>query len=306
MMLYNELKSLVGESNITTKEPMSKHTTFKVGGVAEYFVTPPSLQSLSNVIKKLSEEKIEYYLLGNGSNVIVRDGGYKGIIIKIGEGFENIEINLDEDGNGMLRVGAGVLLSKAAKVAAENELTGMETLAGIPGSVGGAVVMNAGAYGGEIKDVLLSVNLMDCNGDIFELSADKLDLSYRHSIVEENKYIVLEAVFKLCKGKKEEIKEKMMQLSIARREKQPLEYPSAGSTFKRPEGYFAGKLIMDSGLSGFRVGDAMVSKKHCGFVVNVGEATASEVLAVIEGVKEKVKSEFDVELEAEVKIIGME
>ncbi len=305
-MLYDDLKSLVGESNITTNEPMSKHTTFKVGGVAEYFVTPPSLLSLSNVISRLEKGGIEYYLLGNGSNVIVRDGGYKGIIIKLGEAFENIEVKFDENGNGILTVGAGALLSKAAKLAAENELTGMETLAGIPGSVGGAVVMNAGAYGGEIKDVLLSVKLMDNKGEIFELSADKLDLSYRHSIVEENEYIVLEAVFQLTKGIKEEIREKMTMLSNARREKQPLEYPSAGSTFKRPEGYFAGKLIMDAGLSGFRVGDAMVSPKHCGFVINAGNATATDVLDVIEGVKEKVKSQFGVELEAEVKIIGME
>ncbi len=303
-IMLEQLKNIVGTEYVRVSEPMGIHTTFRAGGKAAYFVEPATVQKLEEIIKFLNERQGPYFILGNGSNVLVKDSGYQGVIIKTGNYFGDIEIKPGEDGKCIVEAGAGAMLSKTAKVAAKNGLTGMETLAGIPGTVGGAVAMNAGAYGGEIKDVIVYAQVMNEQGDIMTLQKEELDLSYRHSIVSDKNYVVLKAGFELVKGIQEEINSKMAECAKARKEKQPLEYPSAGSTFKRPEGYFAGKLIMDAGLKGYRVGDAMVSEKHCGFVINTGKATATDILKVIEDVKAEVFRQFGVELEPEVKILG--
>lgn len=292
------ISNIVPKENIKTKEELKKHTTFRIGGYADFFVSPGSEEEAALLIKTLNENSIKYYVLGNGSNVLAPDDGYKGVIIYIGEKLSKIEINNNE-----IDVEAGALLSKTAKEAYKSSLTGMEFAAGIPGSVGGAVVMNAGAYGGEIKDIIVSARVCDNKGNILSLTKEELDLSYRHSVIEEKAYTVLSCKFLLTKGKQEEIKEQMDELSRKRREKQPLEYPSAGSTFKRPEGYFAGKLIEDAGLKGYTVGGAQVSAKHSGFVINTGNATADDVKQLIKNVSEEVYRQFGVCIEPEVKIL---
>lgn len=292
------ISNIVPKENIKTKEELKKHTTFRIGGYADFFVSPGSEEEVALLIKTLNENNIKYYVLGNGSNVLAPDDGYKGVIIYIGEKLSKIEINNNE-----IDVEAGALLSKTAKEAYKSSLTGMEFAAGIPGSVGGAVVMNAGAYGGEIKDIIVSARVCDNKGNILLLTKEELDLSYRHSVIEEKAYTVLSCKFLLIKGKQEEIKEQMDELSRKRREKQPLEYPSAGSTFKRPEGYFAGKLIEDAGLKGYTVGGAQVSAKHSGFVINTGNATADDVKQLIKNVSEEVYKQFGVCIEPEVKIL---
>jgi UDP-N-acetylmuramate dehydrogenase len=237
-------------------------------------------------------------VIGNGSNLLVRDEGYDGVIIKLGQNFAKYSIE-----DNVIKCQAGVYVSKIANEAYEHSLSGLEFAAGIPGMIGGAVAMNAGAYGGEFKDVIESVTVIDKRGNIQELSNDEMDFRYRHSIVLEKEYVVLETRIKLKDGNKQEIKSKMEEFLASRREKQPLDYPSAGSTFKRPEGYFAGKLIMDAGLRGYSVGDACVSEKHCGFVINKGNATATDIIKLIDNIKKIVKDKYDVELEEEVKII---
>lgn len=241
-----------------------------------------------------------YYILGNGSNLLVSDKGYGGVMILMGEGFAQIR----EDVSGELAAGAGALLSRIAREAQEHSLTGFEFAAGIPGTLGGAVVMNAGAYDGEMKNVLKTVRVMDKNGRILELSANELELGYRRSCIQEKEYIVLSAVISLKQGDKEAIQTKMAELAGKRRDKQPLEYPSAGSTFKRPAGYFAGKLIEDAGLRGYREGGAQVSEKHCGFVINSGGATAEDIRLLCRSVQKKVKETSGVDLETEVRMIG--
>lgn len=302
--MLNQLIKIAGAENIKENEPMSKHTTFKAGGNAAYFVEPNNLETLSEIVKYLNRENKAYYIIGNGSNVLVKDSGYNGVVVKISDFFNNISVEKVDESKYILEAGAGAMLGKVSKTAVEYSLTGMETLSGIPGTIGGAVVMNAGAYGGEIKDVILSAEVMDKNGNTFTLSKDELELSYRHSVIQEKEYIILKSKFILLVGEKEVIKSKMSEYAVARKEKQPLEYPSAGSTFKRPKGNFAGKLIMDAGLRGHRVGEAMVSEKHCGFVINKGNATATDILKVMEDVKIEVKKKFDVDLEPEIKVLG--
>ena len=289
------LKNAIGEENVIVNEPMSKHTTFRIGGNADIFVTP---QSTENVIKIAEETNTPYYIIGNGSNLLVKDNGISGIVIQIYKKYSDITIEGNE-----ITVQSGALLSTVAKKAMENSLTGFEFASGIPGTIGGAVCMNAGAYGGEIKDVLISCKVLK-NGKIVELNNEQAGFEYRNSRIMAEKMIVLEAVLKLEKGDKEEISSKMKELNSQRNTKQPVEFPSAGSTFKRPEGYFAAKLIDDSGLRGFSVGKAQVSPKHCGFVVNNGGATAQEVLELIDKVTEIVYDKFGVRLEPEVRIIG--
>ncbi len=242
---------------------------------------------------------LPYYILGKGSNVLFADEGYPGVVIEIGAGMEKVE----RTGDTGIRAQAGVSLSALAVFAAREGLSGLEFAGGIPGTLGGAVTMNAGAYGGEMKDVIVSAKVMDEEGVVQELSCEELQLGYRTSIVQKKQLVVLEAEFLLKPGTTEEIQNTMKELNAKRREKQPLEYPSAGSTFKRPEGYFAGKLIEDAGLRGYRVGDAQVSEKHCGFVVNRGKATCAEVLQLIKDVQKEVKEQFGVQLEPEVRII---
>lgn len=302
--MLNQLIKIAGAENIKENEPMSKHTTFKAGGNAAYFVEPHNLETLSEIVKYLNTEKKAYYIIGNGSNVLVKDSGYNGVVIKISDLFNDISVKNVDDNKFILEAGAGAMLGKVSKIALQYSLTGMETLSGIPGTIGGAVVMNAGAYGGEIKDIILRAKVMDKNGNIFDLSKEELELSYRYSVIQDREYIVLESEFILPVGEKEVIKNKMLEYANARKEKQPLEYPSAGSTFKRPKDNYAGKLIMDAGLRGYSVGDAMVSEKHCGFVINKGTATATDILKVIEDVKIEVKKKFDVDLEPEIKVLG--
>lgn len=294
-----KLTDIMGEGNVLPDELMSGHITFRVGGKASYFVEISDGKQLKPLIGLLKNEQMPYYIIGNGSNLLVKDEGYKGVIVKIGGKYSDIKIVGEK-----IYVNAGAMLSKTAKLACEAGLLGMEHLSGIPGTIGGAVAMNAGAYGSEIKDVIVSATVFDRETEeIVKLGRDELELGYRHSIIMEKEYIVLEAEFKLSFGNKEEIKAEMDRCTALRKEKQPLEYPSAGSTFKRPKGYFAGKLIEDAGLRGYASGDACVSEKHCGFVVNKGNATATDILNVIDHVHRTVKEKFGVELEPEVRIL---
>lgn len=303
MELYKALCEISGEGNVLKDEPMKMHTTFRIGGPADYFVEPGSESVLKELLLLCRETETPFFILGNGSNLLVSDEGYRGVMLSL-RGFDEISFREGESteaGKTIMTAGCGVLLSKAAMQAAERGLTGFEFAGGIPGTLGGAVTMNAGAYGGEIRDVILSARVMTKAGDVRELSAEELDLSYRHSIIQEKDLIVLSADFAFAHGDEEQIKEQMRQLNTQRREKQPLEYGSAGSTFKRPEGYFAGKLIQDAGLKGYRSGDVMVSEKHSGFVVNVGKGTCGDAMRVIEHVQRTVYEQFGVELELEVK-----
>ena len=258
-----------GSDRVLLEEPMKRHTTFRIGGPAEVFVIPGNLEEVQRILEICRTEDLPYFILGNGSNLLVSDRGYRGVVIQLDRNFGEVKVEGTE-----IHASAGALLSTIAVAARRASLTGFEFAGGIPGTLGGAVVMNAGAYGGEMKDVLRKVMVMDQSGKVFEIPAEELQMGYRTSIIKTAGYIVLGAVLSLKEGNLEEIKMLTRKLSEQRTSKQPLEYPSAGSTFKRPEGYFAGKLIMDSGLRGYRVGGAQVSEKHCGFVINTGDATA--------------------------------
>lgn len=297
--LYQELCMALGEANVLFQEPMWKHTTFRVGGNAAYFVTPESAEGVKRTIELCKEYSIPFYVIGNGSNLLVSDEGFSGVILQICGNMKECQMT-----EGKIKVQAGALLTKVANQISKAGYTGMEFAVGIPGTVGGAVAMNAGAYGGEIKDVITSASVLTKEGQVIRLDKEALKLGYRTSTVIEREYIVLEAEFQLEKGNIQEIQNICNKNTKARVEKQPLEYPSAGSTFKRPEGYFAGKLIMDAGLRGFTVGGAQVSEKHCGFVINKGNATAKDIMDVITQVQEKVQAAFGVTLETEVKMIG--
>lgn len=280
-------------------EPLKNHTTFRIGGAACYYAVPENADEIKETIQFAKEKNLPYLTIGRGSNILFPDDGYPGVVIEIGSGMEKIEI-LEK---GRVRAQAGVALSTLASIVARQSLTGFEFAGGIPGTLGGAVTMNAGAYGGEIKDCIETATVMNDAGEIRVLSKEELELGYRSSVIQKKGYLVLEAVFCFDEGDRETILARMRELNAKRREKQPLEFASAGSTFKRPEGYFAGKLIEDSGLKGYRIGDAQVSEKHCGFVINRGNATAAEVLRVIEDVQKKVYETFGVRLEPEVKVI---
>ena len=297
--IYDKVVDIVGEENVHTDEPMSRHTTFRIGGSADYFVKPGNADEVAAVIAVCREYNIPYFILGNGSNLLVSDDGYRGMIINIMDNMDSVTV----DGR-IITAQAGAMLVRVSVMARDNALTGLEFASGIPGTIGGAVYMNAGAYGGEMKNVVKTVRAIDEYGRIYELDSEKMDFSYRHSIVEERKLIVLEVTLELEHGSREAIDDRMKELAEARRSKQPLEYPSAGSTVKRPEGYFAGKLIMDAGLRGYSVGGAQVAEKHCGFVINKGGATASDVVELIRDVQHDVDDKFGVTLEPEVKMLG--
>lgn len=282
----------------TSEEPLNKHTTFRIGGAAKYFFTPKNSTEVYDIICYCRENHIPYYILGNGSNVLFSDAGYDGAVINIYNSMNDISV----DGERMYAM-AGALLSKIAATAKDNGLHGMEFAAGIPGTLGGAIVMNAGAYGGEMKDIVSYVDILGIDGNIRKYSCEEMGFGYRRSIVGSD-MVVVGAELKLQKGDRTEIEAEMERLKQLRVSKQPLEYPSAGSTFKRPEGYFAGKLIDDTGLRGYRVGDAMVSDKHCGFVINCGNATCHDVKMLIADVQDKVFEKFGVQLMPEVKIVG--
>lgn len=296
---WESLCRITGPERALKNELMRNHTTFRIGGPADYFVKPADGEELSAVIRACREAGVPYFILGNGSNLLVGDLGYRGAVIQIFKNYSDVTVEGET-----MRVQAGAILAKAARAALENSLTGLEFASGIPGTMGGAVRMNAGAYGGEIRDVLKSAVVLTPELRFLEVPAADLALGYRHSSVEENGWIVLEAVLSLKKGDSAAISERMEELRAKRIEKQPLDLPSAGSTFKRPEGYFAGKLIMDAGLRGFSVGGAQVSQKHCGFVVNQDHATAKDVRELMRTVTETVQSKFGVTLEPEVRMLG--
>lgn len=288
-----------GSDRVLLEEPMKRHTTFRIGGPAEVFVMPGNLEEMQRILEICRTEDLPYFILGNGSNLLVSDKGYQGVVVQLYRNFGQIRV---EDRR--IHAQAGALLSGIAAAAREASLTGFEFAGGIPGTLGGAVVMNAGAYGGEMKDVLKEVTVLTPEGGVLTLQADELHMGYRTSVIKEAGYIVLEAVISLEKGDQEEIRSRMQELAGMRTSKQPLSYPSAGSTFKRPEGYFAGKLIMDSGLRGYQVGGAQVSEKHCGFVINTGNATAKDVTTLMSDVQRIVMEKFGVKLEPEVKFLG--
>ena len=295
----HKLKNVITKGTVLTEEPMRMHTSFQIGGPAEIFVQPATGDEVRQAICLAKEEQIPFFVVGNGSNLLVSDDGFRGMIVQIGRNLQEISVE-----DNVIYAQAGALLSRVARTALEHGLTGMEFAAGIPGSLGGAVAMNAGAYGGEMKDILTDAEVLTPDGEIKILSLEELDLSYRHSCIFDEDYIVLSVHLQLEQGDTTVIRNRMDELARARREKQPLEYPSAGSTFKRPEGYFAGALIQEAGLKGYTVGGAQVSEKHSGFVVNRGGATAEEVLFLIKQVQKKVKSRFGVTMEPEVRMVG--
>ena len=298
---YDKLNNVIAKDSILIDEPMSRHTTFRVGGPADFFVTPKAKEEVRDVIRICKEAGMPYYIIGNGSNLLVSDAGYRGVIVQIYKEMNEVKVEGD-----LVKAQAGALLSGIAAKALGAELSGFEFASGIPGTIGGACVMNAGAYGGEMKDVLESVTVLTGEGKIIELDRNELELGYRTSVIAKKGYIVLGAVLKLERGDGEKIKTYMDELKEKRVTKQPLEYPSAGSTFKRPEGYFAGKLIEDAGLRGFQVGGAQVSEKHCGFVINRDHAAAADIMELMRQVQIRVKENSGVNLEPEVKRLGDE
>jgi len=301
--LYEGLVSLLGETNVYCEEAMKLHTTFKIGGPADFFVTPDSIKAICELVGFLKKSDIAYYVVGNGSNILVSDEGFRGVVVCLGDNFSETEIAYKGDGV-TVKAQAGVRLTRLGNELARKGIAGFEFATGIPGCIGGAVRMNAGAYGGEFKDILTSVTVLDKEGNVRELEASKLELGYRTSIVAKEEMIVLDATFALGKDDSESIMGRISELAAKRRDKQPLEYPSAGSTFKRPEGYFAGKLIEDAGLKGLKVGGIQVSEKHAGFVVNVGEGTAKDFCELTDEVKRKVYEDTGVTLELEVVKVG--
>ena len=296
--LKNLFNNIYSEDEIKINELMKEHINFKVGGPADILLIPSKAEQIIESIKICKDNNIPYFVIGNGSNLLVKDGGIRGVVIKL-TGLTNLEVNEEE-----IKADCGVMLKELSDKALENSLTGLEFACGIPGTVGGAVFMNAGAYDGEIKNVIKEAQVITSSGEIVTLSKDELELGYRTSKVMRDNSIVINATFKLEKGNKEEIKETIDELTQKREEKQPLEYPSAGSTFKRPEGHFAGKLIQDSGLKGYSIGGAAVSSKHSGFVINKDNATAKDILDLIAYIQAEVKKQFGVELHTEVRIIG--
>lgn len=299
-LFYRKLILTIPQEHSKLGEVMANHTSLHIGGKADYFVTPTNTEKIKAVVCLCKQENMPYYIMGNGSNLLVSDLGYRGLILQLGNEFSGVWLKEE----GIITAQAGILLSKLANVAAEHNLTGFEFASGIPGTLGGAVTMNAGAYDGEMKQCLIWAKVMDEDGNIQKLSLDDLELGYRTSVLQKRNYILLEADIKLSLGDGQLIRQKMNDLNARRRDKQPVEKFSAGSTFKRPQGYFAGKLISDAGLSGYQVGGAVVSEKHCGFVINNDHATAKEFLTLIEDVTRIVEEKYSVRLEPEVKFLG--
>lgn len=298
--IVTRLINITGKDNVRINEPMKNHTTFKIGGPAQYYVTPESVTQIQEVVSLCKDKNIPLHVIGNGSNILVGDDGVDGVVLALFNTFSDYEIK-----DNVITAQAGMSLIKLAVIALREGLTGLEFASGIPGSVGGAVYMNAGAYDGQMKDVVTSVTVLDEAGNIRILGRNELDMGYRTSAVAKHNMIVLQVIIELKAGNKEQIKDRMNQLSELRKQKQPLEYPSAGSTFKRPEGYFAGKLIADAGLKGYSIGGAAVSEKHAGFVVNMGGATAKDVVELTDYIKKRIIEQFGVTLELEIKKIGL-
>lgn len=295
------LKTVEILKKISYNEPMKKHTSFKVGGNADLFISVNNIEELKKAIKYAEIKQINYLIIGNGSNILVRDNGIRGLVIKIN--IQQVDI-IEKDDSVEVCVGSGNKLMTLAVLLKEKGISGFEELSGIPGTIGGAVFMNAGAYGKEIKDLVISTKCMDTEGNIFELSNEEQQFEYRKSIFSKKEYIILETRLKLQRGNKQQIEEKMKELFNQRKEKQPLEYPSAGSTFKRQEGVITAKLIDECGLKGYKIGDAMVSEKHAGFIINLGNATAKDIIELINYVKDKIYENYGIKIEEEIKIIG--
>ena len=290
-----EIEQILPAEQILRKEPMSRHTTFRTGGPAELFLEIKSMPQIQKLLTFFHESGAKYFVVGNGSNLLVDDDGYDGVILHIADGFREIRVAEEK-----ITAQAGALLGRVASAALEHSLTGLEFASGIPGSVGGGAVMNAGAYDGEMSHVVSRVNGFTPEGEEVVLTNSELGFSYRNSILKQKKIVAAEVEFELSGGMRKEISAKMADFAERRRIKQPLEFPSAGSTFKRPEGYFAGKLIMDAGLRGVQVGGAQVSDKHCGFIINRGGATTADIRELMRHVQKKVREFSGVELEPEV------
>lgn len=302
MTLAEQLETVIGQGQVCENEPMKNHTTFRIGGPADIFVCPKTEEGLIRGLKWCREKKISFYVIGNGSNLLVGDKGFRGVVFQVCKNLDFVETEITPSGI-CVRAGAGVMLAKLARDVSARGYTGFEFATGIPGTLGGAVTMNAGAYGGEMKQVLVSVRAVNMAGEVLEISLKDLELGYRTSRIQKEALIVLSAVLKFARVMQKPFGTGRGAFKTAEG-KQPLEYPSAGSTFKRPEGYFAGKLIQDAGLKGYRVGDAMVSEKHSGFVINAGAATASQVRQLMQDVDAIVYEKFQVHLEPEVRMIG--
>ena len=297
--IWKEIEAFASEGTLLYGEPLRDHTTFRVGGKADAFLSVKNEEELKQVVRFCKEKNVPYFVLGNGSNLLVSDEGFRGLVISIGNQFAEIRVE-----GTTIHAKAGALLGTVAQTAAKNSLTGMEFASGIPGTIGGAIVMNAGAYDGEMKMIVEKVTVLTNEGDIRIYNCEEMEFGYRTSRMKREKGIVIAVTLSLEDGDKAVIQDKMKDFAARRREKQPLEYPSAGSTFKRPEGMFAGKLIMDAGLRGYSVGGAQVAEKHCGFVINKGGATASDIYTLIGDVQDIVKEKFDVTLEPEVILVG--
>lgn len=293
------LERYVPRDNIRLQEPMADHTTFRIGGLADCFLQLENEEQLRKVRRYLNLAGVPFFVLGNGSNLLVADAGYRGVILQVGAKMSDIFVQ-----GCHIIAKAGATLRQVAAAALEHSLKGFEFASGIPGTVGGGVVMNAGAYGGEMSQVVTQVRVVSGEGEVMELDNSTMEFGYRNSVIRHGSFTVTEVTFRLEPGNKESIRARMEELAARRREKQPLEYPSAGSTFKRPEGHFAGQLIMEAGFAGYQIGGAKVSEKHCGFIINAGNATARDVRALIGEIQERVKERFHVELETEVVFLG--
>lgn len=297
---YKGLEEILSQDSIKYNEPMKKHTTMRVGGPCDCMVEPSSIEEIQKIVEYSKKNNIKYYVIGNGSNLLVKDEGVNALIIKISNKFSTVEVNGEH-----IKAYSGCSVPKLSQIAKENSLSGLEFACGIPGSVGGGIRMNAGAYGSEMVNVVEKVGFLDENGNLNEIDGKDANFTYRHSMFVENpEYVVVYAIYKLQKGNKEEISRVMEENMNSRKQKQPIEYPNFGSVFKRPEGYFVGKLVDDCGLKGYKIGGAQVSTKHSGFMINAGDATCKDVLDLIEYVKEKVYEKFNVKLQEEVVILG--
>ena len=299
--IFEDLRKIIPEENIKRNEPMSKHTSFKTGGPAEFYITAKTIEDIQNIFQYAKTNRIKLYIIGNGSNLLVSDEGIKGIVLKIA--VDNIETLVSDFGI-LVNAGAGVKTMALAQILKKDGITGFEELAGIPGTIGGANYMNAGAYGKELKDIIVETKVINKEtGKIETLKKEEQELKYRSSIFKNKKYIIIETTFNLQRGKPEEIERRMNEFSIQRKEKQPLEYPSAGSTFKRGDGFITAKLIDECGLKGYTIGGAQISEKHAGFIINKGNATSKDILDLIDYTKKKVFEKFGVQIEEEVEII---
>ncbi len=297
--IYGKLIAIYPQSAISKNVSMEEYTSMRVGGKADFMVQPDSIEDIQKGVSYLTSLNIPFLVMGNGSNLIFSDSGYRGVIIKIGSGFSKVEVN-----DTIITAEAGASLAYVANVALDNSLSGMEFASGIPGTIGGAACMNAGAYDGEMKQVIVETLCIDNHGNYITLRDEEHNFSYRHSRIQDEKLICLKVKLQLKKGEKNEIQAKMNELNARRREKQPLTFPSAGSIFKRPPDAFAGKLIDDCGLRGYKIGGAQISDKHCGFIINTGNATTADVVSLIKHVQNTVYKKFGKQLELEVKIIG--